>query len=289
MISVRPPMLFVAVCALAACTDERAADQKTDSATAAAAAPVARTTPNVVTIKSVDFAFVAPDSIEAGPVTVRLEQNGKELHQASFIRLDSGRTSNDLLAALKNPGPLPTWAVEVAGVNPTAPGTVSQGTVSLAPGNYVLICFVPSPDGLPHVAKGMIRPITVIGPAVAALPMPGDIEMRLTDYEFLVSAPLTAGPHVIRVVNTATQDHEVFLARLAPGKTAPDLARWMDKQQGPPPAEALGGISGLGVGQSASFPVTLTPGEYGLFCFLPDAKDGKPHVAHGMIRQFKVG
>jgi hypothetical protein len=35
--------------------------------------------------------------------------------------------------------------------------------------------------------------------------------------------------------------------------------------------------------------LTLTAGEYGLLCFIPDAKDGKPHFVHGMIKQFVVG
>jgi len=25
-----------------------------------------------------------------------------------------------------------------------------------------------------------------------------------------------------------------------------------------------------------------------LICFVPDAKDGKPHLAHGMVKQFSV-
>ena len=34
--------------------------------------------------------------------------------------------------------------------------------------------------------------------------------------------------------------------------------------------------------------VDLEPGEYALICFIPDDKDGKPHVAHGMISQITV-
>jgi len=30
------------------------------------------------------------------------------------------------------------------------------------------------------------------------------------------------------------------------------------------------------------------PGAYKFLCFLPDAKDGKPHVAHGMLSQVTV-
>jgi hypothetical protein len=32
----------------------------------------------------------------------------------------------------------------------------------------------------------------------------------------------------------------------------------------------------------------LEPGRYALYCFVPDARDGKEHVAHGMIREIEV-
>lgn len=31
-----------------------------------------------------------------------------------------------------------------------------------------------------------------------------------------------------------------------------------------------------------------TPGEYGMLCFLPDSKDMKPHIMHGMMKQVTV-
>jgi hypothetical protein len=41
-------------------------------------------------------------------------------------------------------------------------------------------------------------------------------------------------------------------------------------------------------GKNTYFEADLAPGDYGMICFVPDAKDGKPHFAHGMIQQFKV-
>jgi hypothetical protein len=32
----------------------------------------------------------------------------------------------------------------------------------------------------------------------------------------------------------------------------------------------------------------MTPGNYVMLCFLPDAKDGKPHLDHGMVKEFTV-
>jgi len=58
--------------------------------------------------------------------------------------------------------------------------------------------------------------------------------------------------------------------------------------QGPPPIIPVGGIAGLSVGQTANFTTTFGPGDYLLLCFVPDAKDGKPHMAHGMAMPFKV-
>jgi hypothetical protein len=34
-------------------------------------------------------------------------------------------------------------------------------TLNLEAGTYVLACFIPSPDGVPHLAKGMLMPIQV--------------------------------------------------------------------------------------------------------------------------------
>jgi uncharacterized cupredoxin-like copper-binding protein len=277
--------MLVAACMVAvACTTERTAEKTNDSAAGTMAAA-----PNVFVVRTSDFAFDAPDTVAAGLTTVRLQTNpGQELHQVGMIRLDSGKTAADLFAAMKAPGPFPKWAVEVAGVNPPAPGQTADMTMTLDPGNYLLVCFVPSADGVPHIAKGMSRPLTVTGNTVAATTLPSDIEIRLTDYAFGLSKPLSAGAHVVRVVNDAQQTHEVQVVRLAPGKTAADVAAWIEKQQGPPPGEPLSGVAGLGVGKSATFPLTLTPGEYALICFIPDAKDGKPHFAHGMMQNFKV-
>jgi uncharacterized cupredoxin-like copper-binding protein len=51
----------------------------------------------------------------------------------------------------------------------------------------------------------------------------------------------------------------------------------------------VGGTSGLSKGRGMEFTADFTPGEYALLCFLPDARDGKPHVAHGMVKQITVG
>jgi uncharacterized cupredoxin-like copper-binding protein len=41
-------------------------------------------------------------------------------------------------------------------------------------------------------------------------------------------------------------------------------------------------------GMSGYFTADFAPGNYALICFVPDAKDGKPHFTHGMMQQITV-
>jgi uncharacterized cupredoxin-like copper-binding protein len=280
---------IVLAVALAACSTEK----KTAATADSAAKPDIATTPagpNVVTITAKDYSFEAPDSVPAGLTTVRLVSDGKEMHHVQFVKLDSGKTVADFEKALKNPGPPPRWAVDHGGVNPPRPGGgIAEATQQLEPGNYAIVCFVPGPDGVPHVMKGMARALTVTPSTGASAPEPNaDVTVRLADYTFEPSAPLTAGKHTIRVENDGQQSHEIVLVRLAPGKTAKDVATWVEKMQGPPPGEPVGGVSAIPPHAHQFFTVDLTPGQYGMLCFIPDMKDGKPHVAHGMVKQITV-
>jgi hypothetical protein len=103
------------------------------------------------------------------------------------------------------------------------------------------------------------------------------------------SKPLTAGKHTIHVMNIGAQEHEAVMVKFAPGKTTKDANAWFESgMKGPSPITPAPGMAGLGKGRTGSFTTTLTPGTYGLVCYTPDAKDGKPHVMHGMVQEFTV-
>ncbi|HEX2220495.1 MAG TPA: hypothetical protein VHG35_16945 [Gemmatimonadales bacterium] len=242
-----------------------------------------------VTITANEFALQAPDTVEAGPVTFNLLNQGKEFHHVWIVRLEEGRTMQDVHAALKNPGPPPAWLREIGGPNAPMPeGGKANATVMLQPGTYVLGCWIPSADGVPHIMKGMIRELTVV-PAKHFVPAPAaTVKMTLNDYGFTLSRPLTPGRHVIEVRNLAEQPHEIELASLADGKSVHQLLEWTHKPAGPAPGIAIGGVSPIDRGEVAWFEVDVKPGRYALICFLPDAKDGKPHFAHGMVQEIEV-
>jgi uncharacterized cupredoxin-like copper-binding protein len=252
----------------------------------------------VVTVHARDFAYALPARIAAGQTTFRLVNDGKEIHQLSIVKLAPGKSMADFREAMKTPGPEATWMTDVGGPNAAVPGGAVEATISLDAGNYVVVCSIPSPgEPMPHMAKGMIAPLTVVpargpGPAsgtVTAAPVP-DVHLVLKDYGFAFSTPLTAGRHVIHVMNEGPQTHEAVFIKLAPGKHVADFAAWAGPggMQGPPPAMPVDGMAGLGKGRTAIFPANLTPGTYALICFVPDAKDMKPHAEHGMTLEFEV-
>lgn len=247
--------------------------------------------PPVITVHAKDFAYVGPKTIKPGLTTFRLVNDGKELHHLSIVKLARGKTMADYADALKLHGAPPSWAVDVGGPNPAGPGGVAMATLALDAGEYVMICFIPSPaEKAPHAMKGMINSFTVAGARNKSTARKADVTMRLNDYSFTMSKPLTRGKHVINVVNDAEQPHEVVIVKLNPGKTVGDLANYVEVElmKGPPPGTPAGGMALLSKGRSGTFPVDLTPGTYGLICFVPDAKDGKAHSMHGMQSQFEV-
>jgi len=285
-------MSLAGVALLAACAPKDASQQDTariaQSGGAGSRATFDAAT-HTATVYAKDYAFEAPDSIPAGLTTFHLVNEGPGLHHVQLVRLDSGKTAADLDAAMKTAPALPAWAVLVGGPNAPAPGNVFDSSLDLAPGNYVMLCVVDIPDNVPHFAKGMVHPfrVTAATGAPAAAPTP-DVTITLADYNFAIKGSLTAGKHVVQILNDGPQDHEVEFFQLAPGKTLADLQAWIQTRQGPPPGMPIGGVAGTARSTTSFITLDLTPGEYVMVCFVPDSKDGKPHTAHGMVKPFTV-
>jgi hypothetical protein len=248
--------------------------------------PPARRTPPTrsVTITYTDNAFAAPDVIPAGVNTITAVNQGKELHQGALVRLDSGRTMPDLLAALKGPAPLPGWATLYGG-----PQNSGSAVINLPAGRYVWVCFIPGADGTPYFAKGMVRALQVGPGHVAASAPPPDLTVTMTDYTWTFSKPITAGRHVMRVVvGVKSQPHEFMVVRLPAGKTVQDVMAWIANPVGLPPAETITGVAPMQPGSVASSTVVFKPGHYVLICLVPDVKDGKSHALHGMVKEITL-
>ena len=266
-------LVLLAGLVLSGCAKQKAAEP--------AAIPTVMATAN-------EYAFQIPDTLTAGVTTIRLTNSGKEFHHLILFRLPEGMTMGQF-QQMKPDAPPPAGMVIAGGPNPAVPGggTV-EAMLNLQPGHYVAACMVPTREGIPHMLKGMMHEVTVIpGQSTAQLPE-ADVTITLADYKFETSKPLSAGRHVIRIDNAGPQMHELVFVKLDAGKTVEDVGKWAQKLEGPPPFTAMPGAAPMGPGASVTVTEELTAGDYVLICFVPDAKDGKPHVEHGMVQQIKV-
>lgn len=289
-------LLCVAIPLLLACAPGEQPEARRNTAAATPSSVVARTalatSPHVVTVRAANYRFDAPAEIPSGMTTFRLVNDGPDLHHLQLVRLDDAKTVADLQQALTTEGPPPRWATDVGGPNAIAANTESHATLDMRPGRYALLCFVHGADGVAHVAKGMIKALTVTpqrADAAVATPPSTDVMMTLRDYGFDLSTSLRSGRQTIEVRTAEhTQPHELVLVRLLPGKTAAQFLAWMTNGEGSQPVTFLGGVALLAPGVSNYLTVDLAPGEYAFFCVAPDAKDGKPHIMHGMLRAVTI-
>jgi hypothetical protein len=245
--------------------------------------------PPVVTITAHDYYYDPIPAIPSGVVDLRLHNLGKDTHHAAMFRLSNGKTAADFMAAIKNPGPPPVWATPVAGPNAPVPGGTSNAITDLLPGNYVVLCFIDTNGGVPHFMKGMYTGFRVVPRRNPARAPKADASLTLFDYGFKFEPALTSGSHTVRITNTSAQPHEVEIVQLIPGKTAAQLHTWLlGTMTTEAPAVPIGGVVNVAPGSRPEFRVSLTPGKYVAFCFIPDARDGRPHFLHGMEYEFDV-
>jgi hypothetical protein len=270
-----PVALASLIVAAAACDDDD------DNAQPLAAIPS-------VTVTARDFSFEAPDLIAGGRVAIDFRNEGAEEHHAQFLRLNDGVRPEQLLAALQqDESAILQMSTLASGPSVTGPGLSSEVILDLTEGNYLMLCVIPSADGVPHVAKGMLKPFQVSGEAPPAQPLRLDGEIVLADFSIQMP-PLQAGERTLRVTNNGPQPHEVALMKLTDGAAIAEAEAFLRGEGPPPPGLSIGGAQALGQGGRAWVRVELTPGAYAAICFIPDPATGKPHFLLGMATVFSV-
>ena len=258
--------------------------------------PGALATPNheiaapALVVTSFEYAFVAPEMADAGPVTVRLVNHGKRGHQVAFARLDDSSSLVRVMRSLVDHKGVTAGIRWVGGVESALPGDSSETTLALLPGKYVIVCEYDGDNGHSHVSMGMIRPLEVTGGAgKAKIDLPATATtIRLTDYKVDLSAPLHAGKQLVRVENDGAHHHHLMIQRLVGGATLADLDKWDGKSQPSPIEDVSGGAAILDPGLASVIALNLKAGRYALGCLLNDEPGGTPHYMLGMEREITV-
>jgi hypothetical protein len=97
------------------------------------------------------------------PVTwLRFANASKEIHFLDMAGVKPGTTTADVRKALSSPAEPKFFTGNGLVIEVVSPGVVVAVKGPVAPGGYLLTCFVPSEsDGMPHALMGMWKVITV--------------------------------------------------------------------------------------------------------------------------------
>jgi len=115
------------------------------------------------------------------------------------------------------------------------------------------------------------------------------------EYAYQLKGNPKAGWVQINFDNAGGEIHMMAMDRLKPGVTAAQLKKALlsdDQNAGKALVVGDGNVAPtpglLGPGEKSGIITKLPAGHYGMFCFIPAATDGKPHIAHGMVKTFDV-
>ncbi|MDQ6616842.1 MAG: hypothetical protein M3083_19370 [Actinomycetota bacterium] len=246
---------------------------------------------HVLDVNASDYSYqMSGAPLDAGVVTIKLRNSGAQPHQANIARLHDDVTYDQFEAAV-NQGVGPALALIdfEGGVNTIDPGATGVAYSKLTVGNYILLCFVQDADGVPHLAKGMVKPFRVARGARRVRPPHTEGTVELRSYGF--DLPARFGHGAYAVVNKGDEPHELTLLRVAPGKTAGDVLNFLKATTppaGPLPFADAGGVSEISPGVDAYGRFNLPPGDYVALCFVPDDQTHIPHFLMGMFQPFTV-
>lgn len=292
----RPMLVFLLTALLTACSTASSGTRATPT-TVSGARPTASDV-NIAKLLTIivtahDYSFAMPTIIPAGLTVVKLVNAGSQPHQASFGRIKPGVTVDQVLAAAKRGSSAELYffsALDFAGGPSTiSPHSQQETILNLRPGHYVVLCFVPGPDGMPHYQMGMITPFTVTaasGQAPRGEPK-ADVVVRLVNFGFVMPANVRKGD-LVKVVNQGTEAHEMTIVQLAPGKTVQDILAWAKKPSATSPFLFEGGMAAIAPGSTGWLRLSLNTGHYVMVCYVIDPTTGKRHALLGMIYPFTV-
>lgn len=252
----------------------------------------------IVKVIARDFSIEAPERMDTGWHTMKLENQGQQVHFVIMYRLAEGKTIEDqrrevvpafdrLMEGIqsgeiekKDIGPflteeVPDWGLQmtyIGGVGLLAPGGTAQTAFRVPePGTYLMECYVKAPDGTWHTSMGMLTQVEVLDLDGAGSEPEEDATIAVTNAGVEAPDTLPSGPQSIRVDfkdNPETfMPYDLNLARLDEDANLDDIVFWMDWSnvgglRAPAPVEFLGGVEHMEAGNHGYMTVDLSPGRY---------------------------
>ncbi|WP_271077608.1 hypothetical protein [Aurantiacibacter sp. MUD61] len=277
---------------------------------------------NVLELGVDGMTFVGDDTVNSGWTTVRIDNDGGMTHFGLVYRLPEGvdaemvdeevvrRIQASLTARIAGDDEeadfllagMPAWVgdlVWMGGPGMISNGVVGEATMFLAPGNYIVECYVKS-NGVQHNYNptpgefGMVHPFTVLPEDGGMAEPEANVTLELTNAGIQIAeGAFRPGVNSVRtrfVEQTLYNNfvgHDAHVLRIDDETDVAAAARWadffpVDGQQTPAPAHFVGGIHDMPGGSTGYFRLDLETGEYGITAEIPEAE------ANGFFTRFTV-
>jgi hypothetical protein len=274
---------------------------------------------NIIQVSSNGMSFNAPTTIQSGWTTFLYENNTRHPHFFVLEKLPEGKTVEDsreeivpvfqegmdhfneynFEAGFAAFAKLPAWFNEI--VFTGGPGIIDSGktaetTVWLEPGDYVIECYIKTPNGTFHAALGMMEGLHVEETNNGQREPKSSLDVTISSTGGIqFPNKIRPGMHTFAVTfeNQIMHDnflgHDVHLVKLNQNEDIAELNAWMNwadpaqfKTPAPAGIEFLGGTQELPAGKTAYFSAHLKPGTYAFIAEVPDP------LSKGMLKIFNV-
>ena len=235
---------------------------------------------NNLNVTASEYLFKVAGKPVAGNVQINFKNVGTEIHMFALTAVKPGVTAKQVMTAAMSQDQDAFAAISPADAPQNfdgTPGVVSPKQMSvniaeLPAGHYAVMCFVPDPDGKPHIAHGMVKVFDVAkGKSSLKAPTDGVTDVTITDSGVTVPAGGVPKSGWVKVTNTSAADRDFTFAKLASGVTFDqadqEFSDFFNSGQFPnntPPATLAAGIGSITAGNSAYVQVSLSSGNWAI-------------------------
>jgi hypothetical protein len=252
---------------------------------------------NTLTIKAGEYVYQLKGSPKAGWTEINFDNSGVENHMVAMFKLKKGVTPAQLKKALLSSDNAAFGKIAAPGDVTGTPALVGPGEktttiTKLAAGHYGIACFVPAPDGSPHVAHGMYKIFDVSGKSNFKPPTDGVTDVTLNDTSITVPPGDAPKNLTVKVTNDGSSPHSFQLVKLNSAGTLDAVKTYFDaffntgKAEGEAPGVLVGGVETVAPGGVAYVEWSLPAGDYAYVSTDGDAPNDD--YAKGLKGEFTI-
>jgi hypothetical protein len=245
---------------------------------------------NTFTVKAGEYTYKLSGSPKAGWTQINFQNDGTEYHMMAVLSLKKGVTlaqvKNALLSSNQSAGDAIAGKVQVSGApDILSPGEKATVITKLPAGHYAMACFIPAPDGAPHIAHGMVK-LFDVSTAKSSLAPPKDGLVAVTIADDAITLPTSGMPAHgwAKVTNNATEPRSLDVARFLGNATFDEANTYFNAlfsgtpPAGDPPAALQGGAQSIPPGAVGYVQLDLKAGRYVLVSDTDDDMDNSKQI-----------